>query len=312
MVVWVVFIHLGQLNAAANELVGDLDLDHSAVLIHLHSIRRIIHHIALRCSDFTNHILAIRDVREGEAAVLCGNNGQDRLGAVCKEQPDGSPGQRLAVLILLHAMDLSVDHLVGNALSVIDGKLHNGDFLTGIGEGHRVLLIGEDVVAVGADFLDIVAAEGNITLEHGFPVFIKRHDLDQSVRRNDRAVCCSKLLGGIEAEGYGGKLVIHTDTELLILLQHLGKRNPRLLSVIAEAGSGFGDLNLLPGIDKLCGMGSLVNDHAIGGFHLGDSVFSQIQRLALRRAVCAYGPYPPSRRRCSAAYRPECRCPPLP
>ena len=144
-------------------------------------------------------------------------------------------------------------------------------------------------MAVGADFLDIVAAEGNITLEHGFPVFIKRHDLDQSVRRNDRAVCCSKLLGGIEAEGYGGKLVIHTDTELLILLQHLGKRNPRLLSVIAEAGSGFGDLNLLPGIDKLCGMGSLVNDHAIGGFHLGDSVFSQIQRLALRRAVCACG-----------------------
>ena len=283
----IVFIHLGQLNAAANELVGDLDLDHSAVLIYLHSIRRVIHHIALRRGDFTNHILAIRDVREGEAAVLCGNSGQDRLGAVCKEQPDGSPGQRLAVLILLHAVDLSVDHLVGNALSVIDGKLHNGDFLTGIGKDHRILLIGEDVVAVGADFLDIVAAEGNIALEHGFPVFVKGHDLDETVHRNDRAVCCGKLLGGIEAEGHGGKLVIHTDTELLVLLQHLGKRNPRLLSVIAEAGSRFGDLNLLPGIDKLCGMGVLVNDHAVGGFHLGDFVFSQIQRLALRRAVCA-------------------------
>ena len=34
-------------------------------------------------------------------------------------------------------------------------------------------------------------------------------------------------------------------------------------------------------------MGVLVNDHAVGGFHLGDFVFSQIQRLALRRAVCA-------------------------
>ena len=184
-------------------------------------------------------------------------------------------------------MDLSVDHLVGNALSVIDGKLHNGDFLTGIGKDHRILLIGEDVVAVGADFLDIVAAEGNIALEHGFPVFVKGQNLNQSVCRNDRAVCCGKLLGGIEAEGHGGKLVIHTDTELLVLLQHLGKRNPRLLSVIAEAGSRFGDLNLLPGIDKLCGMGVLVNDHAVGGFHLGDFVFSQIQRLALRRAVCA-------------------------
>ena len=184
-------------------------------------------------------------------------------------------------------MDLSVDHLVGNALSVIDGKLHNGDFLTGIGEGHRVLLIREHIVAVGADFLDIVAAEGNIALEHGFPVFVKGQNLNQSVCRNDRAVCCGKLLGGIEAEGHGGKLVIHTDTELLILLQHLGKRNPRLLSVVAEAGGSFGDLDFLTGVDKFCSMGVLVYDHAIGGFHLGDFVFSQIQRLALRRAVCA-------------------------
>ena len=289
MVVGIVFIHLGQLNAAANELVGDLDLDHSAVLIYLHGIRRLIHHIALRRGDFTDHILAIGDTCKGEAAVLCGNSGHNRLCAVCEEQADGSPGQRLAVLILLHAMDLSVDHLVGNALSVIDGKLHNGDFLAGISEGHRVLLIREHIVAVGADFLDIVAAEGNIALEHSLSVFIKGHDLDETVHRNDGAVCCGKLLGGIEAEGHGGKLVIHADAELLILLQHLGKRNPRLLSVIAEAGSRFGDLNFLAGVDKFCSMGVLVYDHAIGGFHLGDSVFSQIQRLALRRAVCACG-----------------------
>ena len=285
----IVFIHLGQLNAAANELVGDLDLDHSAILIHLHSIRRVIHHIALRCSDFTNHILAIRDVRKGEAAVLCGNSGQNRLCAVSKEETDGSSGQCLAVLVLLHAVDFSVNHLVGNALSVIDGKLHNGNCLTGIGEGHRVLLIGENVVAVGADFLDIVAAEGNIALEHSLSVFIKGHDLDETVHRNDGAVCCGKLLGGIEAEGHGGKLVIHTDTELLVLLQYLGKRNPRLLSVIAEAGSRFGDLNFLAGVDKFCSMGVLVYDHAIGGFHLGDFVFSQIQRLALHHAICTCG-----------------------
>ena len=283
----IAFIHLGQLNAAANELVGDLNLDHSTVLIYLHGIRRVIHHIALRRSDFTNHILAIRDVREGEAAALCGNGGQDRLGVVCKEQPDGSSGQRLAVLILLHAVDLSVDHLVGNALSVIDGKLHNGDFLTGIGKDHRILLIGEDVVAVGADFSDIVAAEGNISLEHSLSVFIKGHDLDETVHRNDGAVCCGKLLGGIEAEGHGGKLVIHADAELFILLQHLGKRNPRLLSVVAEAGGSFGDLDFLVGVDKLCGMGVLVNDHAVGGFHLGDFIFAQIQRFAFHRAICA-------------------------
>ena len=283
----IVFIHLGQLNAAANELVGDLNLDHSAVLVHLHGIRCLIQHISLRCSDFTNHILAVGDASKGEATVLFGNGGQDRLGAVSKEQTDGSSGQCLAVLVLLHAVDLSVDHLVGNALSVIDGKLHNGDFLPGIGEGHRVLLIGEDVVAVGADFLDIVAAEGYIALEHGFPVFIKRQDLDETVRRNDRAVCCGKLLGGIKTEGHSGELVVHADAELLILLQHLGKRNPRLLSVIAEAGSSFGELDFLPGVDKLCSMGVLVYDHAVGGFHLGDFVFSQIQRLAFRHAICA-------------------------
>ena len=92
MVVGIVFIHLGQLNAAANELVGDLDLDHSTVLIYLHGIRRLIQHIALRRGDFTDHILAIRDARKGKAAVLCGNGGQDRLGAVSKEQTDGSSG----------------------------------------------------------------------------------------------------------------------------------------------------------------------------------------------------------------------------
>ena len=289
VMIGIAFIHLGQLNAAANELVGDLDLDHSAVLIHLYSIVGLIHHIALRRGDFTDHILAIGDTCKGEAAVPCGNSGQNRLCAVCEEQPNGGPGQCLAVLILLHAVDLPVGHLVGNALSVIDGKLHNGDFLTCIGEGHRVLLIRENVVAVGTDFLDIVAAEGDIALEHGFSVFVKGHDLDQSVRRNDRAVCCGKLLGGIEAEGHGGEFVIHADTELLILLQYLGKRNPRLLSVIAEAGSSFGDLDFLPGVDKLCGMDVLVYDHAVGGFHLGDFVFSQIQRLAFRHAICAGG-----------------------
>ena len=184
-------------------------------------------------------------------------------------------------------MDLPVDHLVGNALSVVDGKLYHGIFLTGIGKGHRILLIGEHIVAVGADFSDIVAAEGDIAFEHGFPVFVKGQNLNQSVCRNDRAVCCGKLLGGIEAEGHGGKLVIHADAELFILLQHLGKRNPRLLSVIAEVGCSFGGLNFLAGVDKFCSMGVLVYDHAIGGFHLGDFVFSQIQRLALRRAVCA-------------------------
>ena len=79
MMIGIVLIHLGQLNAAANELVGDYNLDHSAVLIYLHGIRRLIHHIALRRGNFTDHILAIGDTCKGEAAVLCGNGGQDRL-----------------------------------------------------------------------------------------------------------------------------------------------------------------------------------------------------------------------------------------
>ena len=63
MMIGIVLIHLGQLNAVANELVGDYNLDHSAVLIYLHGIRRLIHHIAFQRSDFTNHMFAIRDTR---------------------------------------------------------------------------------------------------------------------------------------------------------------------------------------------------------------------------------------------------------
>ena len=63
MMIGIVLIHLGQLNAATNELVGDYNLNHSAVLIYLHGIRCLIHHIAFRRSDFANHMFAIRDTR---------------------------------------------------------------------------------------------------------------------------------------------------------------------------------------------------------------------------------------------------------
>lgn len=76
-------------------------------------------------------------------------------------------------------------------------------------------------MAVGADLPDIVAAEGNVASQRGFPVFIRRQNFQQPIGRDDAAVCCGQILSGIEAKGDGGHLLIHADTERLVLLQHL-------------------------------------------------------------------------------------------
>ena len=100
-------------------------------------------------------------------------------------------------------MNFSVNQLVGDAPAVVDHQLHHGNVLPSIGKGHRILLVGENVMAVGADLPDIVAAEGNVAFQRGFPVFIRRQNFQQPIGRDDAAVCCGQILSSIEAKGDG-------------------------------------------------------------------------------------------------------------
>lgn len=115
-------------------------------------------------------------------------------------------------------------------------------------------------------------------------VFGHRHDLQQAVGGNDAAVSGGQLLGGEQPKGHSGKLAVLADVEALVLLQDLIQRNGGFLSLIAEVGGGFGDLDLLPGIDKLCRVDFGVQHIAGGCSDLPDLVFAEIQRLAFGKS----------------------------
>ncbi len=84
-----------------------------------------------------------------------------------------------------------------------------------------VLFIGEDIVSVGGQLFEIVAAKRQIGFADGVPVFVHRDNLQQAVGGNDAAVSCGQLLGGKQSKGHGGKLAVHADAEALVLLQYL-------------------------------------------------------------------------------------------
>ena len=107
-------------------------------------------------------------------------------------------------------------------------------------------------MSVGGKLFEIVAAKRQIGFADGVTVFIHREDFKQTVRRNDAAVRGGQILGGEQPKGHGGKLTARADAETLILLQDFIQRNGGFLPLVAEVGGCFGNLDLLPGIDKLC------------------------------------------------------------
>ena len=99
------------------------------------------------------------------------------------------------------------------------------------------------------------------------------------------------LFRSIQAKDHSGDLAVHADFKLRILLQDLIQRNGGFLPLVIKVGSGFGDFNLLPGIDKLGGADLGIQHIAAGGCDLSDLIFSEIQRLAFgkSRFIGRYG-----------------------
>jgi len=139
-------------------------------------------------------------------------------------------------------------------------------------------------VPIRGELFEIVSAKRQVGLADGVAVFVHRHDLQQAVGRNDAAVSGGQLLGGKQSKGHGGKLTALADAKTLILLQDLIQRNGGFLPLVAEVGSGFGDLDLLPGVDKLCRADFGVQHIAGGGCDLPDLVLAEIQRLAFGKS----------------------------
>ena len=188
-------------------------------------------------------------------------------------------------------MDFTVNQVVADRVAVVDLDFHKGSVLPGVVKDDGVLLIGEDIVSIGGKLFEIVAAKRQIGFADGVTVLVHREDFKQTVRRNDAAVRGGQILGSEQAKGHGGDLAVHANAELLILLQDLIQRNGGFLPFVIKVGSGFGDLDLLPGIGKLGGADLGIQHIAAGGCDLSDLIFSEIQWLAFgkSRFIGRYG-----------------------
>ena len=140
-------------------------------------------------------------------------------------------------------------------------------------------------MAVRTDLLNVVTAERKIGVKNRLAVFVKGHDLDKPVRRDHRSVHSRNVLSRVESEGDSGDLIVHADAELLVLLKDLCKTYLSFLTVVHETDSGIGDLDLLTGVNKLCGIDFRVDDHAARSFRFADLVFAKIEKLAFRNTV---------------------------
>ena len=181
-------------------------------------------------------------------------------------------------------MNFSVEQLVFDGCAAVCLDFHQRRILPGIFKYDGAFFVGEDIVPVCGQLFEIVAAKRQIGLADGMTVFVHRHDLQQTVGGNDAAVSGGQLLGGKQSKGHGGKLIALADTETLVLFQDLIQRNGGFLPLVAEVGGGFGDLDLLPGIDKLCRVDFGIQYIAGGGCDLPDLVFAEIQRLAFGKS----------------------------
>ena len=143
-----------------DQIVHYGDLNHVAVLIDCHGIDRFVFEIASRRTQLAHGIAAVHHVLKGEDAVLAGLSGKEcivlgKAGFVRTEETEQSAGDLVAGFTVdLIALDRAVDQLIGNVFAVVHGDVDGGDFLTGILEYHGVFLIRQDIMAVGADFLD--------------------------------------------------------------------------------------------------------------------------------------------------------------
>ena len=284
------------MHRTADAGVFDFNLNDCAVLIHRHGKGFIRQHKAGRGFDLPHDPVTIRHTGKRKAAVLGRGGSQNggfarKFGAVRTEQPDQRTGKTAAVLVLFQSVDLAVEQLVFDECATVCLDVHQRRVLPGVVKDDGVLLIGEDIVSIGGKLFEIVAAKRQIGFADGVTVLVHREDFKQTVRRNDAAVRGGQILGSEQTKGHGGDLAVHANAELLILLQDLIQRNGGFLPFVAEVGGGFGDLDLLPGIDKLCRVDFGIQYIAGGGCDLPDLVFAEIQRLAFgkSRFIGRYG-----------------------
>ena len=238
-----------------DQIVHYGDLNHVAVLIDCHGIDRFVFKIANRRAQLAHGIAAVYHILKGEDAVLAGFSSQQRVvfdeaGFVGTEESEQSAGDFIAGFTVdLIPLNRAVDQLVGDFIAVVHGDVNNSNFLACVLEYHGVLLIGQDIVLIGADFLDVgFCTNGKVGAEGCIAVFVALNDFEHPASGDAAAICRNDFLCGEQAKVDRGDFAVVTNAEDLVLLHDLVQINLDLLTLVVKTGGGFGDLHLLASV----------------------------------------------------------------
>ena len=129
--------------------------------------------------QFLNEPIAVGDIFKKENTVLAGFSGKDstfssELGFAAAEESElCACNHSLGFTVDFQALNRAVEDIILDGFAAVCFDLHKGGILSGIVEDYGIFLVGEDIVAVGCDFLYIqLCAYRNIRLECDIAVFI--------------------------------------------------------------------------------------------------------------------------------------------
>ena len=150
-------------------------------------------------------------------------------------------------------------------------------------EINRILCVVRKIFGTsGLQFFDIILSKRNVRCKAYRAADFELNYFNQSVRRNDAAVRRSQCFPCKQSEGYGA---VSTDAEKLIGFDDFFKADLHFLAFVVERRRYIGDLDILTGINNLNGLFT-GKQHSVGALHLNNSVFAEIQSLALCLAGC--------------------------
>ena len=258
------------------------DFDHIAVFVNLNGIDSLVFQIASRRSKLAHGIAAVDNILKGEDAIVVRLSSQQRVilgeaGFVCTEEAEQSARNLVAGFTVdLIALDDAVDQLIGDFLAAVRSDVDGGSFLACVVKHHRILFIGENVMAVCADFFHIgLSTNRKVCAESRMTVLITRDNLKPPASGDAAAICGNDFLGGEQAKVDGCDFAIIANAEDFILLHDLIQINLNLLTVIVEACGSLCDLNFLTCVGQLHGLNDRVDCHAVRSFCLNDTVLAQ-------------------------------------
>ena len=277
-----VFVKLETFNVTTDITVFEFDFHDVAIFLDGDLICLLVKNEAYGRLDLTNHPGTVRNILELKGAVFCAFCYHIRIFAsililIIAEESEYGALDYLAILIDLKTGNRTVLKLVLNGCTIIDCEFNDLYGLVAVSEFKAKLLITQNIMVIGAAFLDIVAAQRQVGGNNSLTVFIKDNDFDKSALRNHRTVSCNNVSLGIETKGDVLEFSIHADAEELVLLKGFLQTHFNFLAFVVEITGSLGNRNLLAGIHELNSLNFSVQYHGVRCCDFLDIIFAQVK-----------------------------------